>query len=50
MEETVSKRLANTKRILTEATKDMTAEDSAEFYSELADWAYRESEDILFSI
>lgn len=47
MEDVINRRLTNTKKILRESTTDLTKEEAAGFYSELADWAYNESETLL---
>lgn len=44
MENVINKRLTNTKKILRESTQDLSKEEAAQYYSELADWAYNESE------
>lgn len=47
MDDLVNKRLTNAKKILRESTQGFTQEEAAAYYSELADWAYSESECLL---
>lgn len=44
MEDITNRRLTNAKKILCESTADLQKEAAAMFYSELADWAYSQSE------